>query len=197
MNRAVALFFIAAFLSVADLSAQDPAMAQLDGPRVAEIREKATVMGQAARDEFEQKQFAGQVRKLRDGLAKGEFNKVAALQSTLLNAIRREIGQQRAAFAEIKNPDELEDEAAKLNEKKPEKNRADQLTDDPKLDEKKEELARMERILTEIQGFTFKNDNREASEAKLKLFEEFAQILQTNMVEGYQKMGAANTGTRD
>ena len=187
--RTAAPLLTAILLSTANLFSQNTATVSETAAISMESRQQSTEMGQAARDEFEYKQFAGQARKLRDGLTKNDFNKVAAQQSSILNAMRREIGQARASISEEKNTLPKSDGELKPDPKTSEKKRVELLAKQEALDEKEESLARMQVILAEIQSFVFKNDDVKTTESKLKMIDEFGQILQKNMVDEYQKMG--------
>ncbi len=197
MVKSVLSIAILMLFVMAGLFSQNPALPTEAAPAPMEGRQPGAELGQVARDEFEQKQFAGQIRKMRDGLAKGDFNKTAALQSSLLTAMRREIGQMRAAISAEINMRSMAQAEPTASTGRTEKNAADLVAEKPKLDIKKEELNRMELILAEIQSFTFSNDNREVSESKLKLIEEFGGILQKYMVEGHQNLGPEKSRGRN
>ncbi len=160
-------------------------------------RQMAAEVGRATRNEFEQKQFAGLVRKLRDAVEKGDFDRASSSRQTVVSAMRREVAQARQQLQAVRSTSpEAEGEPTEQAKRAAPTRPAPPIKKD-ELEEKTTRLAKMEAIAAEAQAYYFKDDTREANLAALRRIDEFAAMLEKDTVEGFQKLGPMKQGSRN
>lgn len=198
------MLFFSLFLAVSNFNS---AFSQATGTgqdkkEIAKDRsELARDQAQKNRDDDQQKQFVAQTRQLKDALEAREMNRAYALQNGLLQSMQLEIGEMRAKVRQAKaeaarSKKEVKSESKEVRENRRDgqpgeatADRADRRDDRRDLDDdradknlRENQLARMQAIDADFRAYTFKVETVKEAIEKLALLDEFAEIMQRDLI---------------
>lgn len=198
------MLFFGLFLAVMNLNqafSQNHGTGQ-DKKEIARDRsEIARDEAQKNRDDDQQKQFVVQTGQLKNALETHEMNRAYALQNGLLQSMAREIREMEAKVSQAKaelhrSKKEVKSESKDVRENRRDgqpgeaaADRADRRDDrrdreDDKADKnlRENQLARMRTIEADFRAYTFKVETVKEAIEKLALLDEFAEIMQRDVV---------------